>query len=858
MSALPPETRALRMLGERFEALGEPPRPQLGVTPRTLLIALALTVLLAGAATAAILIAQGAPLPSPSARDLESSGVPLPSSARLAGLDAPDPQSGAPPWDMRLSRTAAGETCTAVGQVLDGQFGIVGLDHVFRALPLGGVDACGVPARDEPVLAGARVFLGASVADARTVVNGVAGTGAASVTVYGPGGARRLALGPDGSFLTVYAGYPEEVRPRISIAMRDGRVRAVELEQSLVDEVADPSGLYTWQVSGGAATGAGAYPDENCAQASELVGRNNPSQIGSSLTPPVCGRLGSAPLFASFRRFVPGSGEGSGFPWGNSPARTLVYGAAAPRVTKLLLTGAGAARQLAIDPHGGVFLAVLDGHVDPRQLTLRAQLRGGATVTYRHGATLYEEQGNRRLVEQPVPAYREPPPPASAEPPQSELPIASTIRETIRAADPAGGPEWVLRSWRGRRNPRARFGAGYRPSTFFCEQVGVLEAGKLVEPRTVGPQRPLVAGPERASGVGGCNDPQSLLRMQPFAQVVAYVADPYSYQPRPLRTIVFGQLRPDARDALLLGAGRPRPVRADANHAFMFVLPGRYWDAPLRISAVLNGRRRTPTASSVLPAGARLELPQARAPDPNGGAPWGFAADANGSAYGQIVEGRLADLDPGTGALHYGPNGFSSGGDPRLEGRLGPVRFDTQGGPEPESLFAPEQAPSPPQIERRTLPGRTIITGIADADVESVTIATPRDVRTLRPSGRDHVLIVVYDGQFFRGPITATALLRDGRTIGEKVPDGPGNAAAEAPQPLPRDARLRSDEATLRGVQAQVAQARRMHGRARTRVLRGASLAMIEQGYRQISAIVAAERARIAYERAHPGLLPAE
>ncbi len=186
------------------------------------------------------------------------------------------------------------------------------------------------------------------------------------------------------------------------------------------------------------------------------------------------------------------------------------------------------------------------------------------------------------------------------------------------------------------------------------------------------------------------------------------------------------------------------------------------------------------------------------------------------------------------------------------------MRFSTQGGPEPESLFGPQPALSPPQVQRRTLPGRTIITGIAEADVESVTIATPRDVRTLRPVGPSHVMIVVYDGQFFRGTITATVLMRDGRTVTEHVPDGPGGIAAEAPQPPPRAARLRSDEATLRGMRAQLGQARHAHGRGRARALHGAPLTMIEQGYRQLRAMVATERARIAYEQAHPGVLPAE
>ena len=219
--------RRPQVLEELGSAVQRPGAAAAGALARgpasTVLLALALVLALAGATAAAIVIARGGSLPAANPRDLAANGVPLPGSERLAGLEAPDPDSGEPSWDLRLSRTAAGETCTAVGQVLGGQFGIVGLDHVFRALPLGGVDACGVPSQGAPVLAGVRVFLGRTPSQVRTVVDGVAGAGARSVTVYGPGGARRLRLGPDGSFITVYAGYVEEVRPRLLIVDGSGR-----------------------------------------------------------------------------------------------------------------------------------------------------------------------------------------------------------------------------------------------------------------------------------------------------------------------------------------------------------------------------------------------------------------------------------------------------------------------------------------------------------------------------------------------------------------------------------------------------------------------------------------------------------
>jgi hypothetical protein len=838
------ELRVLEDLGEEFRGLPTPPGRGVPVPGRMLIAAVLLVLLLAGVATAAILISRGAPLPAAHVQDLESNGVPIPASAHLAGLDVPDPDPAAPPWDLRISRTRDGETCTAVGQVLGGQFGIVGLDHVFRPLPLGGVDACGVEAPDGPVLAGARVFVGGLGSEARTIVNGLAGAGARSVTAYGPEGARRLRLGPQGSFIAVYRGYVEEVRPRIVVVTRDGHSHSLAFAASAAFETPDPGGGSPWQVSGEADLEPGAYPDENCAQASQELGREDPSRVVASLTPSVCGRLAVQPLFVLMRRFVPGSGEGSQYPWGNNPARTLVYGAAAPRVAGLTLSGFGGSRAVAIDPHGDVFLAVLDGHVDPRSLTLTARLRDGREIPYRGSANLLAPRGNRPIAEAPVPAYREPLPTSQAEPPPFEIPVQSTVRETLHAADPAGGPEWALRSWQGVPNPRARFG-GHAPSRFVCIQVGVVRDGRLVQERPGKSPLPLSAG-EEGGGVGGCNEASYAAHRRPVMQVESFTEHPFAYEPQPTRTVVAGTLPNAARDALLLGAGKPRPVHTDANHAFLLVLPGRYWHAPLRISIREGNRTIVPSASSTLPVPVVLAVPQARAPDPDGGAPWGTAATPGATSYGRILDGRLAYISESDGAVNYGPAGYgSNGGDcSLLAGRrhcgLGggrPVEFDAQSESE-EGFPRRSTVLTPPQIERRTLPGRTIITGRADAEVVSITLATPRDVRTLRPAGPQHVFIVVYDGQFFRGDILATILLRDGRTITQPVPDG-------GSEPLPPE-RL-SLARLLAGDRRQLAlvDARRGHRPAGP----GNPTTQLEGSARTI------ER-RIAYERAHPGVLP--
>ncbi len=810
-------------------------RTRIAHRPLSLAVAIVTALVLAAAAAAALLISTGPPLGAPHRQDLLANGVPLPASARLAGLDAPDPQTGQPAWDIRLSRTRAGETCTAVGQVVGGQFGIVGLDHVFRALPLGGVDACGFDTARGPLLAGTRVFVGTSEEATRTVVNGVAGAGTRAVTAYGPEGPRTLKLGHDGSFITVYRGYVEDVRPRIVVVSATGARRTIAFAQSSAFEVADPHGGAPWTVSAGPDLNPGAYPDENCVQASRQLDHSNPSMGASPFTPSVCGRLGQNPLLVLVRRFVPGSGEHTGFPWGNNPARTIVYGIAAPRVAALTLSGAGAGapRTLTIGRREGVFMAVLDGHVDPRSLTLSAQLADGSTRTYRGSSDLLSYEGNAPLGEPPVPSYREPAPVHEQRYPPFELPVARSVRETLRLPDPAGGAQWALRSWRGRPNPQLA-GAGGRGDEYLCFQLGVLRDGALMEPRYGSTAKPLSVTPDVPGQEGRCNPVSQLAMRGAMYSSEAFVGDPYAYAPKPLRTVVSGQLAPGASDPLLLGAGAPRRLTVDSNRAFLAVLPGRYWDAWLHVAYTVNGR--TVGMNAAEPSGFP-RTPQARAPDPEESAPWGFAVAANGSTWtGNIVDGRLADVDPLTGQVVNGPTESGSMALSRGLPGSGPVSFSVQQAGVQQGPAGSEVALTPAQIERRTLPGRTIVTGIASSEVLSITLATPSDVRTLRPSGPRHVFIVVYDGVFYTGAATATILLRDGRTVTETVSGGPDDLS-EGPPHRPSMRRV------LQPLQRELAVLDANPARPSRRL----------PGTEQAIQLV---RRRIAFERTHPGLLP--
>lgn len=827
----------------RTERLRRGPTGRLSV----LAICIVLLVLAAAATATVLLIRQGSPLAAPHAQDLRSSGIPLPGSEHLAGIDAPDPDSSNPDWDLRLSRTRTGETCTAVGQVVDGHFGIVGLDHVFRALPLGSVDSCGIDTADGPILVGAHDFIGSTPGEARTVLSGVAGSGARSVTAYATGAARHLKLGAQGSFITVYAGAAEEVRPRIVVVTRDGHAHTIALEQSAAFEVPDPSAGAGWVASSEADLEANAFPDEDCVQVTREPSQIEPSQATLALTPEICGRLGVRPLIVQMRRFVPGE-DADPFPWGNSPSRTIVYGIATPRVESLKLAGAGSPRVVRIDPHGGAFLAVLDGHVDPRSLTLTATLRGGGSRSFSRPSGLLASQGNRPITDVAVPAYRAPTPAKSAQPPPFELQIPSTVRETLRAADPVGGPTWVLRSWQGRPNQQVR---GVGSEHFICAELGVLVGGELVEPGSDPSSKSHPLTVEQ----GRCNPPSSLTRMRYMLALEAFLDDPYEYTPHPSRTVLSGVLPPGASDPMLLGLGGDRPLPVDSNNAFLTVMAGRYWHSSPRITYLLHGHRVGMLASGgrpkLFPLGSSPQIPQVRAPDPDGGAPWGFAATVDCStAVGRIVDGRFASIDLSDGVLKSGaeqtgsrsscathPEAFTP---PSLARQ--PVEFDQRQAQAAITLSGREPEPfSRPEIERRTLPGRTIITGVAHADVASVTLSTPSDVRTLRPSGPLHAILAVYDGFFLRGNLTATVRLRDGRVETEEI----GGAGRGSYEPSSLAVRLREAKRLLAQAQARVGGSKLSVGAAR--------------GYlKPVEEHLDAIERHVGFERRHPGLLPAE
>jgi hypothetical protein len=174
---------------------------------------------------------------------------------------------------------------------------------------------------------------------------------------------------------------------------------------------------------------------------------------------------------------------------------------------------------------------------------------------------------------------------------------------------------------------------------------------------------------------------------------------------------------------------------------------------------------------------------------------------------------------------------------------------------EPEGASPPTQA----EIERRTVPGVTVIAGRAAADVTSVTLTTPADVRTVQPVGPSHVFLVVYDGVFYRGTSTATARLSNGRTVTEPI-RGASYNPGDGPEMRPRSlaAQLRSDQGTLNQMRAHLAAVEHAGPRERAKLLDGEPMPMLLKGLSSIRSVVADEQARVAYLNAHPGILPLE
>lgn len=345
--------------------------------------ALSLAVLLGTVATAAATAAalRGSVIRAPDARVVPADQASDDGSILLASPRSADP-AGGPPWALRLTRSQTGQTCTTVGQLRGGVFGIVGQDGVFRRIPPAIVDACG-----SGLLLGSRIVAAPTPAATRSIVYGVAGSATRAATLVAAGTRRALRLGERGTFVAALRGFPEDTAATVELRAANGRTTRHDVG-ARPGLVADVGGAPAWRLER-YVIGTRQY----CAHLRDARGPTDRAAASSSpsggraSTPTACiARRGRLDWAADALRLRTGQRGSPGFDrwdYRRRPPRTLLLGVAraAGTIADVTVTGAGAARVLTPAPNG-TFALLLPASVDPRDLRLAVRLRDG---TMQHG-----------------------------------------------------------------------------------------------------------------------------------------------------------------------------------------------------------------------------------------------------------------------------------------------------------------------------------------------------------------------------------------------------------------------------------------------------------------------------------------
>ncbi len=366
----------------------------------------------------------------------------------------------------------------------------------------------------------------------------------------------------------------------------------------------------------------------------------------------------------------------------------------------------------------------------------------------------------------PSPAFAAPV--AGADPPPVQrIPISprGPVAIAARADDPGGGTPWAVR----------RFTTRTDGHTYPCSQLGRLDGKRF---GWISPGRPFRAARfDQADVSTMCGE--RFFQGRPQLTQVTLTTDGATGLPRPDRTVVWGVLPPGIASARLSDGTRLRP---GAGGVVLAVLPGQPVGT-LRLSGTLRTSSGTLRTFPDPAAGQRRALSTARrrpvdaaplsdrtrvaalAADPAGGAAWGIltAPGTRGatcfSEPSHIVGDRAALVDPRLGLAMVSPLFFGLDcSDRRAPTATQPLRMDVL------VSSIPDEDPTGARQLRR-LNDRTVLHGRTTADVTAVTITTSRDIRTVVPDPRTHVVLAVYDGTFPAERVKFTATLRNGRHV---------------------------------------------------------------------------------------------
>jgi hypothetical protein len=341
-----------------------------GRSLRTLPLVAAIFVLVgASAAAGTLTVLRGSPIPAPREENAGPSQTPVPGSSRIAPMRAADP-GGGPPWALRVARSRTGLVCSTVGQVVDGEFGLVGLDGRFREFSERSVDGCGRTRRNTVSLAGERVLYARRAADVRTVVNGFAGPTLRAAEVEAGGTKHPVPVSADGEFVHALRGYPEDVGVRLRLRFADGHVENYPFGTD-AQVIVDPLGGPAWKTQGAQFDGA----EPVCVTFQPARERRN-----MPVSPAACGiadvRRPRGYWFA-VRRLTRTRGATT-LERGRwvGPPRTAVWGSVGEDVRGVAVAGPGGRRELTIIP-GRRFLAIFPASVDPSSLRVELTMRDG-------------------------------------------------------------------------------------------------------------------------------------------------------------------------------------------------------------------------------------------------------------------------------------------------------------------------------------------------------------------------------------------------------------------------------------------------------------------------------------------------
>jgi hypothetical protein len=369
------------------------------------------------------------------------------------------------------------------------------------------------------------------------------------------------------------------------------------------------------------------------------------------------------------------------------------------------------------------------------------------------------------------------------------LRTASNPRIEARLADPLGGPPWAIRAFEAVRLVRDPGESPHVIGRPRCAQLGRLYRGRFGWVDVRNTFRPVGISYRGAPYWCGSILPDE--RRNPQFDTVTRITDPAGGVARPTEAVAWGIVGPAGTPRLEVD-GRTAQLSTGASGSFLAVVPHDhtpflqlaidYANGPPLVQhdpprpseqPPLPGPRLGPTQSPRRLARPQLDL---RLPDPNGGLAWGVSAvPASGGGWcssrlGRIVGDRVGAVDYELGTFHELYPSSCPPQHPRpdaLPNRRHPLDFMWGGaGPDGE----PGEDPEGGRVARRTQRGIFELSGHALATVREITIASPRDVRTIRPSPRTHAFAALYDGSFPTGKILLTSRMVDGTTRREVIP----------------------------------------------------------------------------------------